>query len=105
MVISDQIKIGPSVRADSQQIIGDILTGDKYKKKLWFAVTTTMCSDPLLYILSSFETRHEYYKTRPLKILGIAGSWMEACEIVRSLFQEGYEKGEIFSMDSFLKDY
>lgn len=105
MTVSDSVKIGDSIRRKAGRILDDLKDGKIPKKLRWYVVTTSASDDGLAYILSSLEFRHDYYRTRPLRILGLAGSRQEACEIVKDLFQEGYDQGKIDCMKGFLEDY
>ena len=105
MIISKRIKIGSSIASEADKILRNLEEGTIPRKIMWYAVTTTATTDGLAYIISSFEAWKKYYRTEPLRLLGLAGSWKDACEIVKDLFQEGYDQGQIFSMKSFLGDY
>ena len=91
MIISEKIKISTSIEAWSQEILKDLMMGTNPGKKLWYAVTTTPSPENILYILPSLELKHDYYHEKSLRVVGLAGSWPEACEIVRSLVEEGMD--------------
>lgn len=105
MHVSDSVRIGDSIRGSSGHILKKLKKGKVPGKIMWFAVTTSPVDEGLAYILSSWELRHNHYVDSSLRVLGLAGSWMEACEILRELFQEAYDLGKIASMKDFLEAY
>lgn len=96
--------IGPSIAYEAKNIIISLERNKSFKKRMWYVVTTAK-GEELLYILSSLELRHDFYRTSDLTVLGIAGSRKEAYEIVRNIFQDGVDRDHLFHMKEFLKTY
>ena len=103
MTISENIIIGENIAWRADDILKSIRKKEPCGYPVWYAVTTAMENDNLMYILSGLEMRHAAYLESDLKILGLAGSREEAGKIVLNLVQEGYNKGDIFNMKQYLE--
>ena len=103
MIISEKIKISTSIEAWSKEILDDLMSDRKPGKKFWYAVTTTPSPENILYILPSMELKHDYYHEKSLRVVGLAGSWPEACEIVRSLVEEGID--QLGDLKNYMEQY
>ena len=103
MIVSDNIRIAESIRHKADQTLEAIRTGNHCKNIIWYAVTTSYEEDSLMYILNGLEFRQPFYHKGNLRLLGIAGSRKEACEIVLNLVQEGYNTDNIQQMKQYLE--
>ncbi len=103
MILSDNILIGPSIAYRSEDILDSLRKQEPVGYPIWYAVTTAVEEENLMYILSGLEMRHTFYLKSNLRLLGIAGSREEAGNIVLKLVQTGYNKGEILNMKQYLE--
>lgn len=103
MILSDNILIGPSIAYRSEDILDSLRKQEPFGYPVWYAVTTAVEEENLMYILSGLEMRNTFYLKSNLRLLGIAGSREEAGNIVLKLVQTGYNKGEILSMKQYLE--
>ena len=103
MIISDNIRIGESVRFKSDRILDALRVGETCSNIIWYAITTSYEDDTLMYIMNGMEFRHSFYHQGNLRLLGLAGSRKEACEMVLNLVQEGYNTDNIQQMKQYLE--
>lgn len=103
MTISENIIIGENIAWQADDILKSIREKIPCGYLVWYAVTTAMENENLMYILSGLEMRHSPYLESDLKLLGLAGSREEAGKIVLNLVQEGYNKGDILKMKKYLE--
>lgn len=103
MTISENIIIGENIAWQADDILKAIDEKMPCGYPVWYAITTAMEHENLMYILSGLEMRHSAYLESNLKLLGLAASREEAGKIVLKIVQEGYNKGDILNMKKFLE--
>ena len=102
MIISDNIIISEGIRKKAATILISIEEDRDPSRKEWYGVTTAPEPENLMYIISSSEYRHSYYRKAPLRLLGLAKTRNEAMEIAVDLVKKGYEEGKILELKEYL---
>lgn len=103
MIISENIRIGESIRHKATSILEAVREEKNCPNIIWYAVTTSYEKDTLMYILNGLEFRQPFYHNGKLRLLGIAGSRKEANALVLNLIQEGYNTDNIDKMKPYLE--
>lgn len=102
MIISDNLIVAEGIRKKAATILISIEEDKDPSKKYWYAVTTAPEPENLMYIISSSEYRHSYYRKAPLRLLGLAKTRDEAMQIAVDLVKKGYEEGKISELKNYL---
>ena len=102
MKISEHLIIGETIAHKAPRILASIKRGKNPSYRLWYAVTTAVEPDNLMYIISSWEYALPFYRKSSLSLLGLAGSRREADEIVIELVKSVYDQGKIKELKSIL---
>jgi hypothetical protein len=102
MKISDNVIIGSTIAHKAPRILAAIKRDKNPSYKFWYAVTTAVGPEDMMYIISSEEYGLPFYRKMSLRLLGLAGSRNEADEIVTELVKRAYEQGKITELKSFL---
>lgn len=105
MTVSENVIIAEGISHKAREIIRVLEKGGKPAYKVWYAVTTAWGSGNLMYILSSMEYRLPMYHDNSLRLLGLAGSRKEACDIVLEIVKNGYHKDAISDMKQFVERF
>ncbi|MCD8018665.1 MAG: hypothetical protein LUF92_03515 [Clostridiales bacterium] len=103
MLISENLIIGDSIAHMADDILGAVRSKEVCKYIVWYAITTALEGENLLYLISGVEMNHKIYYDSDIKLLALAGSRKEALDIVLNLVQEGYNKGDIHCMKQYLE--
>lgn len=105
MTISDHVMIAGGIAHKAPEILEALEQGVKPSYKVWYAVTTALKQDELMYILSSREYGLPLYRDSSLRLLGLAGSRNEAYDIVMEITKSGYTENVISDMKNYLQAY
>ncbi len=105
MTISDQVIISEGIAHKGKEILKAISKGKKPSYKVWYAVTTADKAEDLMFIISSTEYRHPIYRNSSRRLLGLAGSRKEACDIVMEIVKKGYDEDAITHMKQFVEEF
>ena len=103
MIISENVIISEKIRKKAAEILISIEEDKNPSRKNWYAVTTAPEPENLMYIISSSEYRHTYYRKTPLRLLGLAKTRTEAVQIAVDLVKKGYDEGKITELKEYLK--
>ena len=71
MILSDNILIGPSIAYRSEDMLDSLRKQEPFGYPVWYAVTTAVEEENLMYILSGLEMRHTFYLKSNKLITGI----------------------------------
>lgn len=102
MLISDNLIIGDSIAHMSKDILKAIQSKETCHYIVWYAITTALEKENLLYMISGAEMNHKVYYDSDIKLLALAGSRKEALNIVLNFVQQGYNRGDILCMKQYL---
>lgn len=102
MIISDNVIVSEGITKKAAEILIAIEEDKNPCRRHWYAVTTAPEPENLMYIISSSEYRHSFYRKTPLRLLGLAKTRTEAIEIATDLVIKGYKAGKIKELKEFL---
>ena len=104
MIVSDNVRIAEGIAHKAPEILASIKKKKKPSYRFWYGVTTGLGPESLMYIISSEEYLLPVYRDDSLKLLGLAGSRQEACEIVTGIVKEGCDAHRISDMKQFIEE-